>query len=97
MCSNDSCKKEFEAIDEGKRTRKYCCVSCSCVGSRRVQRPSEQELTRLVETTPMIHIGKKYGVSNNAVKKWAKQYGIKLQKKHENEKTKRSPIEVPIV
>jgi len=41
-----------------------------------VIRPSEQELKELIQTTPMIHIGKRYGVSDNAVKKWAKSYGI---------------------
>jgi Zn finger protein HypA/HybF involved in hydrogenase expression len=47
--------------------------------SRKVVRPSKEELEKLIETTPMQKLGKNFGVSGNAVKKWCKSYGIKTK------------------
>jgi len=38
--------------------------------------PSKDNLEQMVNNIPMTEIGKKYGVSDNAVKKWCKSYGI---------------------
>jgi len=54
------------------------CVNCLSVQQRRVARPSKDQLLADVASTPMVSIGKKYGVSDNAVKKWCKSYGIVL-------------------
>jgi hypothetical protein len=48
------------------------------VSSRKVVRPTVEELTMKIESMPMVQIGKLYGVSDNAVRKWAKRYGIEL-------------------
>jgi 5-methylcytosine-specific restriction endonuclease McrA len=45
---------------------------------RKVDRPSKEELEQLITITPMTSIAKKYGVSDNAVRKWIKSYGIQL-------------------
>lgn len=37
-------------------------------------RPTLEELEKLMETLPLTKIGKMYGVSDNAVRKWIKQY-----------------------
>lgn len=42
----------------------------------KVQRPSKEELEKILWELPTIQIGKKYGVSDNAVAKWAKSYGL---------------------
>ena len=47
--------------------------------SRKVVRPSKEELEKLIETTPLETLGKNFGVSGNAVKKWCKSYGIKTK------------------
>lgn len=47
--------------------------------SRKVVRPPKEELEKLIETTPMEKLGKNFGVSGNAVKKWCKSYGIKTK------------------
>jgi hypothetical protein len=39
-------------------------------------RPSKDELQKLVETTPIIKIGEMFDVTDNAVRKWMKKYGI---------------------
>lgn len=53
------------------------CVKCSTLRTRKVDRPSKEELSDLVWQMALTNIGKKYGVSDNAVRKWCKTYGIK--------------------
>jgi hypothetical protein len=56
---------------------KYCSVECAQKGGRKVaNRPGKTTLKKLIKTTSWVAIGKKYGVSDNAVRKWAKQYKI---------------------
>lgn len=59
---------------------KHCGYVCSFKGIRKVPRPTKDELILLIEKMPYTKIGEKFGVSDNAVRKWAKKYGI-LQKK----------------
>lgn len=47
---------------------------------RKVERPSKEELSQLITNIPMSSIAKKYGVSDNSVRKWAKSYSIELTK-----------------
>lgn len=56
---------------------KYCSHACSCDSRRRAKRPGREELEELIKTTPFTRIGEKYGVSDNAIRKWADHYGIK--------------------
>jgi len=44
--------------------------------SRKVVRPSEQELERLLWEKPTTQLAKEFGVSSKAIEKWAKSYGI---------------------
>jgi hypothetical protein len=46
------------------------------LSTRKVARPSKEELQILIDTHTMVAIGKQFGVSDNAVRKWAKRYGI---------------------
>jgi 5-methylcytosine-specific restriction endonuclease McrA len=46
---------------------------------RKTQRPSKEELENLINSYPMITIAKIYGVSDNAIRKWAKSYNIQLK------------------
>jgi len=50
------------------------CRPCSRVASRKVVRPSRRTLFVDVETLSMEAVGKKYGVSSNAVRKWLRKY-----------------------
>ena len=43
---------------------------------RQVERPSKEELTKLVWEIPCSSIGKKYNLSDKAIEKWCKCYGI---------------------
>lgn len=53
---------------------KTCSVECAKVFRRKVDRPTEEQLMTDVATMPMTKVGNKYGVSDNAVRKWVKSY-----------------------
>lgn len=52
------------------------CLSCSYLASQTVQRPSREELKNLIRKTPFTRIGAQFGVSDNAIRKWCKAYGL---------------------
>lgn len=60
---------------QGKQ--KNCCSKeCSDLFCRKVIRPSKDALLEDLSSKSILSIGKKYGVSDNAVRKWMKRYGI---------------------
>lgn len=61
-------------------SKSYCSNKCSGVGSRKVTRPDKEELLVLVKLKPFTEIGRAFGVSDNAVRKWCKYYGIPHRK-----------------
>lgn len=56
--------------------RKYCSEPCHRKGSRVVERPSREQLTQDLNSLSWSAVGRKYGVSDNAVRKWARSMGI---------------------
>jgi len=67
------CKSPMKGSHGNQR---YCSERCARFASRKVIRPSKEQLAQEISTIPMTVIGEKYGVSDNAVRKWAKSYGI---------------------
>ena len=59
------CGKEIFAIS--KR-----CSSCYRLSSRKVCRPSLEDLIQDLSNSTYVAVGKKYGVSDNAIRKWIK-------------------------
>jgi uncharacterized protein YjcR len=55
------------------------CVDCHQINSRKVERPSYEQLITDKQSMTMVDIGKKYGVSDNAVRKWIKKYEKSMQ------------------
>ena len=55
---------------------KYCSKICSRKAIRKVKWPSKEQLAMEVKAMNWTAIGRKYGVSDNAVRKWAKHYDI---------------------
>lgn len=55
------------------------CEECAREKSRKTVWPTKEELEILVTQMPMSSIGKMFGVSDNAVKKWCKKLGIELK------------------
>jgi len=54
----------------------YCSPQCSRIGTRKVERPTKEVLAEDLKKLSILAIGRKYGVSDNAVRKWARQYGL---------------------
>jgi hypothetical protein len=61
---------------EYKHYKAKRCLNCAKLLSRKVERPSKKELEKLIWDMPFTKIGKMYNVSDVAVKKWCKTYGI---------------------
>jgi len=68
----DYCKKDFQT----KQNKKYCSTECDGLQKRKVIRPTKEELELLLWSKPTTHIASIYNVSDKAVAKWAKTYGI---------------------
>lgn len=60
------------------------CPKCAHIHSRKVERPSKDQLEKDVNEHSYLYLEDKYGVSTNAIKKWLVSYGIKLPSRHEN-------------
>lgn len=60
----------------GFNQEKYCSYECSGKAYQKVDRPSKEQLAKLIEESNFVQIGKKYGVSDNTVRKWARKYGL---------------------
>jgi thiol-disulfide isomerase/thioredoxin len=54
----------------------YCSVACNSVSRRKVERPTFEELKKLIEEKSFCAIAREHKVSDNAVRKWAKNYGL---------------------
>ncbi len=52
------------------------CKQCKDKYQREVQRPSREELKNLIRNQPFTQIGKAFNVSDNAIRKWCKAYGL---------------------
>lgn len=52
------------------------CFDCAKLQSRKVERPSKEQLFQELKEFSFVDVGKKYGVSDNAIRKWCKQYNI---------------------
>ncbi len=50
------------------------CVPCGKIVSRKVERPSYEQIIEDKKTMTFVAIGKKYDVSDNTIRKWIKYY-----------------------
>ena len=62
-----------------KTPKSLSCNDCYREKGKVAIKPTKEELQDLVKEMPMTKIGEKYGVSDNAVKKWCKKYNIVLE------------------
>lgn len=66
------CKKEFKAA----RYIKFCSQECSAVFHRTPNHPTKDKLLELVGKYSNCEIGRQFGVSETAVRKWKKKYEL---------------------
>lgn len=56
------------------------CVSCLGLYHRKVDRPSREELKDLIKNQSFLSLGKQFGVSDNAIRKWCIDYYLPNKK-----------------
>lgn len=66
---------------EKKTNKSRYCVECSQKAQQKVKRPSKEVLSEEIKKYSFLYLGRKYRVSDNAVRKWCKKYNIPYQKK----------------
>lgn len=84
----DFCSTPFKSLAP---QAKYCNTTCSGHSQRKVERPTRDEIQRQLNQMPVNHIAKKYGVCDNSVKKWIKNYGIEIPEYRKRGKSKVRP------
>jgi len=62
-----TCQKDFKTKD---KEQKYCSQKCSSISKRKVNRPSKEQLLKEIKETNYCAVGRKYGVSDNSIRKW---------------------------
>lgn len=67
------CHEEFLSYDKDKM---YCSSKCAKTALRKVERPSKEELQKLVWSKPTSVLARELGVSDVAISKWCKAYEI---------------------
>lgn len=55
---------------------RHICFECFKAARRSINTPPLPDLLKDIQTMPYVAIGKKYKVSDNAVRKWLKTYGV---------------------
>ncbi len=50
---------------------------------RRVERPPYEQLLKEIESDGCVAVGRKYGVSDNAVRKWVRFYERQMEREAE--------------
>ena len=81
------CGKEIDI----KATR---CIKCSRLNSRKCERPDKLTLLKMVSSMPMTSIGKYFGVTDNAVRKWCVSYEIPKNRKQALEYIENNSINI---
>jgi Zn finger protein HypA/HybF involved in hydrogenase expression len=54
------------------KSKTSLCKSCESKTRRKVERPIREQLIEELKTNSYVSLGKKYGVSDNAIRKWLK-------------------------
>lgn len=57
------------------------CRKCTDKENRKAKRPKKKELIILLQTFNFVKVGIMFGVSDNAVRKWCKLYGLSTKSK----------------
>lgn len=75
-------KKKYFCCDCGKEISSGAirCNKCSGLHKRTEKPISREELKTLIRTKPFTEIGRMFGVSDNAIKKWCDNYNLPRKK-----------------
>ena len=59
-----------------KKTKTGYCAKCLHMQQRKTERPTREELKKLIRRTSFLAIGRQYGVSDKAIEKWCVAEGL---------------------
>lgn len=65
-------------------SKKGLCKECYSKTTRKVDRPTREELKELIRNKSFVSIANEYGVSDNAIRKWCDSYNLPRTKKDIN-------------
>jgi predicted nucleic acid-binding Zn ribbon protein len=68
------CKVCDKTLQE--KQKNTCSVECNAILKTSPNKPSKEQLQEDINSMSWLAIGKKYGVSDNGARKWAKKYGL---------------------
>ena len=71
-CEENTCEKCGKVIS---KDAKYC-MNCYSIARQKVERPSPEQLEQELIESNFSAVGRKYGVSDNTIRKWCKTYGM---------------------
>lgn len=90
-----NCARCGEMFRAKHRTQRFCSRYCGmrrergpqrsdrgvpCLEQRKVERPPYEKLLEEIEATSYLAVGRKYGVSDNAVRKWVRFYERQMER-----------------
>jgi len=75
------CKNSFLTKRESS---KFCSKECFIKSREVAEKPDIELLKKLMINMTWEDIGARFNVSGNSVRKWAKQYGIFIERKNKN-------------
>ena len=72
-----TCGSAFLTVQSKRNVSRFCSEPCFRLAQRKVERPSRDELETLMhQLGNWSALGRHYGVSDNAIRKWAKAYNL---------------------
>jgi hypothetical protein len=63
-------------VQIGSNTKTQMCADCYHKSTRKAERPAIDILIKEIQNSSFLSVGKKYGVSDNAIRKWLRMAGI---------------------
>lgn len=71
------CSSEFRP----RKAKNEYCNRCKLLNKaiKAVKKPTKEELSSLIKSTPMTKIAKIYGISDNAIRKWCRKFNIETR------------------
>jgi len=85
FCKKESRRKWYQ--------QKYCDGECAKKAQRKVvDRPSKEQLMIELQSHTYVELGKKYGVRDNSIKKWVRNYGIALERRKPGPLISHNPV-----
>lgn len=75
------CKYCGEIFYSKEKDQNFCSVNCANLAKRIVERPTREILKQEIREQSFLSLSKKYGVSDNAIRHWCKNYKLPFRKK----------------